>query len=81
MKFHRIRYDMTEFTTLNMKIVIFVYTDHKSQTVVSLSRSIIDHAKSCLGSSFVIRKVCLDAVTAKFGRKVHTIRYYGIALK
>lgn len=64
MKSHWIRYDMTEFTTLNMKIAIFVYTDDESQTVVSLSRSIVDHAKRCLGSSFVIRKVCLDEVTA-----------------
>lgn len=55
---------MTEFTTLNMKIAIFVYTDDDSQTVVSFSRYIIDHAKRCLVSSFVIRKVCLDAVTA-----------------
>lgn len=64
MKFHRNCYDMTEFTTLNMKIAIFVYTDDEIQTVVSFSRSIIDHAKRCLGSSFVIRNVCLDAVTA-----------------
>lgn len=68
MKFHRNRYDMTEFTTLNMKIAILIYlylycTDDESQTVVSLSRSTIDHAKGCLGSSFVVRKVCLDAVT------------------
>lgn len=69
MKFHRNRYDMTEFTTLNMKIAILIYlylycTDDESQTVFSLSRSTIDHAKRCLGSSFVVRKFCLDAVTA-----------------
>lgn len=64
MKFYRIRYDMTECTKLNMKIAIFVYTDDESQTVVSLSRSIIDHGKRYLGSSFVVRKFCLDAVTA-----------------